>query len=151
MSVENDESSGSVFLLSSVWFISSILLMAKQSIKSTTWKFSVAYDYVVARDCCGRMVIGSSIATIISPIWHILFTTFWPNIKFYSSSRCPTPARAPYDFWLFLRLKMSERFNIWSQRGNKNQWVVIWKNYLQKCFGHWKDHWDKCVKSEGSI
>lgn len=66
-----------VFWLS-VWFIMSLLLMAKQSTKSTTWKFFVARD-----QNCGWMVTGNFITTMFPSIWHILF-------KFHSSGRCPT-------------------------------------------------------------
>jgi hypothetical protein len=31
------------------------------------------------------------------------------------------------------------------------QMVAIPKSQFQKCFGNWKDHWNKCVVSEGDL
>jgi len=44
--------------------------------------------------------------------------------------------------------------NRFQDRGNKTkhsmQKLAIAKRHFQKYFGQWKDHWNKCVMSEGA-
>jgi len=61
---------------------------------------------------------------------------------------------AQCDFYLFPKVKMLLKGNRFQDRGNKTkhsmQKLAIAKRHFQKYFGQWKDHWNKCVMSEGA-
>jgi len=71
---------------------------------------------------------------------------------------CPhTPCSsdlAPYDFWLFPRVKMAmkgKRFESIQdiESATTAQLKTLTKENFQNCFRKWQERWDKCVRSEG--
>ena len=71
---------------------------------------------------------------------------------------CPhppySPDLAPYDFWLFPKVKMTmkgKRFE--SIQGidtaTTAQLKTLMKEDFQNYFRKWQERWDKCVRSEG--
>ena len=64
------------------------------------------------------------------------------------------PDLAPYDFWLFSKLKSplkGKRFQTYNeiQENTMQQLMVIPKRILQ-CFEHWNRRWENCVRSQGA-
>jgi hypothetical protein len=62
---------------------------------------------------------------------------------------------APCDFWLFLKLKRPLKGSRFDSRED-----IMWnttkelrslpEEAFQKCFQQWKEHWAKCVESQGA-
>ncbi|GFW32328.1 hypothetical protein TNCV_674871 [Trichonephila clavipes] len=52
----------------------------------------------------------------------------------------PTLNLAPYDFWLFSKMKMS-------LKGSRVQSRAIPKEAFNMCFRLWKESWAKCMKA----
>ncbi|PNF42337.1 hypothetical protein B7P43_G03673, partial [Cryptotermes secundus] len=66
-----------------------------------------------------------------------------------------SPDMAPCDFWLFQRLKTPLKGSRFDSREDIIQNATaqlhdIPKEAFQNCFQYWKDHWAKCVESQGA-
>jgi len=80
---------------------------------------------------------------------------FWQNV---ASPRSVSPPYildlAPCNFWLFPKLKSPLKGRIFqtSDKIKENatrQLMAILKKDSADCFEKWKEHWDKCVRSQG--
>jgi len=71
---------------------------------------------------------------------------------------CPhppySPDLAPYDFWLFPKVKMTMK----GKRSESIQDIkaattaqlkALTKEDFHNCFRKWQERWDNCVRSEG--
>jgi len=74
---------------------------------------------------------------------------------------CPyppySPDLAPYDFWLFPKVKMTMKGKSFEsiqdiEAATTSQLKTLTKEDFQNCcFRKWQERWNKCVRSEGSV
>jgi len=64
-----------------------------------------------------------------------------------------SPDMAPCNFWLFPHLKTQLKGTQFQSRNIIRNTTVklhsIRKEAFQKCFEQWRNHWEKCVQSQG--
>jgi hypothetical protein len=123
---------------------------------STLSKFSAGrMMQCCASDLCrGREVTGSCTMQMLLPTHPTLFRTSWLNIR---SHKCCCPLftnMALCDSFLFPQMKMLLKGNRFQdmdeiKQNMMTQLLAFPKRLFQKCFRQWKDHWNKCVVSEG--
>jgi hypothetical protein len=124
--------------------------------KGTMSKFSSCWVmWCGASDLCwGSEVTGNCIATSRPNLSHFI-QNFLAKHQIPKVLQPPcSPDMALCEFFLFPKVKMllkGKRFQDMEEIKQKviTELLAIPRSQFQKCFGQWKDCWNKCLLSEG--